>query len=123
MASNVTVDRSLAAPTGAACRVGQDTPDNTIKLLTFPRLVASLIKLKVCPMTTSNLSCSQQCDDCKSFPDPTENRNSISRLGDTLNGLQLDDQQGILSWLLEFKELEIQLLKYSSFVEKRAKTS
>lgn len=74
-----------------------------------------------CDMTTSNsgmnedmgnvLSCSSECIECGSILNPTKIDDSIKKLKEKLGGLQDVDESGVLSWLVEFKDLELVLLR------------
>jgi hypothetical protein len=59
----------------------------------------------------SVLSCSSQCIECGSISNPEKIHDSIKELKEKLGGLQDMDESGVLSWLLEFKDLELVLLR------------
>jgi hypothetical protein len=61
----------------------------------------------------TQISCSRGCEEChKSFSDSNKIHSCIMALQNKLHGLQGDDQKAVLSWLMDFKRLDLQLLEY-----------
>jgi hypothetical protein len=69
---------------------------------------------------TEFFSCTPECVECREYlSDPKKIPGTITNLQENLRDLPNDNQQSVESWLVDFKELELLLLKYGPSSTKR----